>query len=351
MSQTPNAGAGTPRATNPPSLALPTQPAAGTSAPAATAGSQAANTTSYFTATPNYPPTAHAYYQYATAAAAATPYRTNPQTPAYPAYPATPMTATATGATAGAGPATPAYYPYGQAFNAAMYSGYLNSPALGGTGTTSTYPYGPIQTPTAATPAPAATTAVPSLQVNQPVRAATSLVLPGAAATPVTPAVQPPLPALTTVLAAAAAQHAPAPAVTTAARGPGRKPTTFKGAFVKDLRNMMYGFGDDPNPAPDTVNVMEEILMEFIADVCATSLKTSRKHTIKLEDLRRALSRPADSKKLARMEELLFMQEDIKRARAQFDPADESVAKEMIPEEDVGEEDVKPGKGKEKLKS
>ena len=34
------------------------------------------------------------------------------------------------------------------------------------------------------------------------------------------------------------------------------------------------------------------------------------------------LSRPADAKKLARMEELLFMQEDIKRARAQFEEED-----------------------------
>lgn len=30
---------------------------------------------------------------------------------------------------------------------------------------------------------------------------------------------------------------------------------------------MMYGFGDDVNPAQDSVNVMEEILMEYIADV------------------------------------------------------------------------------------
>lgn len=29
----------------------------------------------------------------------------------------------------------------------------------------------------------------------------------------------------------------------------------------------MYGFGDDRNPANDTVNVMEEILVEFIADI------------------------------------------------------------------------------------
>ena len=36
------------------------------------------------------------------------------------------------------------------------------------------------------------------------------------------------------------------------------------------VRSMMYGFGDDPDPAPDTVNVMEEILMEYIADVVST---------------------------------------------------------------------------------
>lgn len=46
---------------------------------------------------------------------------------------------------------------------------------------------------------------------------------------------------------------------------------------------------------------------------------SSRKTRLSIEELRKALSRPADAKKLARMEELLFMQEDIKRARAQFD--------------------------------
>jgi transcription initiation factor TFIID subunit 13 len=29
----------------------------------------------------------------------------------------------------------------------------------------------------------------------------------------------------------------------------------------------MFGFGDDRNPANDTVNVMEEILIEYITDV------------------------------------------------------------------------------------
>ena len=104
----------------------------------------------------------------------------------------------------------------------------------------------------------------------------------------------------------------------------------------------MYGFGDDRNPANDTVNVMEEILVEYIVDVvrnhicpirysrdrpssraqCQTALAPGKKSRLSIEDLRRALSRPADAKKLARMEELLFMQEDIKRARAQFEESD-----------------------------
>ena len=36
------------------------------------------------------------------------------------------------------------------------------------------------------------------------------------------------------------------------------------------VRNLMYGFGDDRNPANDTVNVMEEILIEYIVDVVCT---------------------------------------------------------------------------------
>lgn len=34
----------------------------------------------------------------------------------------------------------------------------------------------------------------------------------------------------------------------------------------------MYGFGDDRNPANDTVSMMEEILIEYISDVVGTLL-------------------------------------------------------------------------------
>jgi transcription initiation factor TFIID subunit 13 len=72
-------------------------------------------------------------------------------------------------------------------------------------------------------------------------------------------------------------------------RGP-RKQVNHKGLFSKEceivrpfmcyvfihlqilVKNLMYGFGDDRNPGNDTVNVMEEILIEFIIDVvCFTA--------------------------------------------------------------------------------
>jgi len=117
--------------------------------------------------------------------------------------------------------------------------------------------------------------------------------------------------------------YTPATGVGASSGRSARKQSTFKGLFAKELRNLMYGFGDDRNPANDTVNVMEEILVEYIVDVCQTALAPGKnKSRLSIEDLRRVLSRPADAKKLARVEELLFMQEEIKRARAQFEESD-----------------------------
>ncbi|KAF9012510.1 transcription initiation factor IID, 18kD subunit-domain-containing protein [Cyathus striatus] len=108
-----------------------------------------------------------------------------------------------------------------------------------------------------------------------------------------------------------------------------RRQSHLRGLFTKELRNLMYGFGDDRNPANDTVNVMEEILIEYITDICQQAGGPGKKSRLSIEDLRRVLSRPADAKKLARMEELLFMQEDIKRARAQFEESDMNNPKEF----------------------
>lgn len=101
----------------------------------------------------------------------------------------------------------------------------------------------------------------------------------------------------------------------------------------------MYGFGDDRNPANDTINVMEKILVEYIADVvCITGVCFHRSLlTLILFNISVRLLRNQDvktdfrlrtceklflvlqmQKKLAHMEELLFAQEDIRRAKQQF---------------------------------
>jgi transcription initiation factor TFIID subunit 13 len=103
------------------------------------------------------------------------------------------------------------------------------------------------------------------------------------------------------------------------------------------VKNLMYGFGDDYYGTPDSVSVMEDILIEYITSVvstfisssssalptnsiqCLTAAGPSKKARLQVEDLRRVFTRPPDHKKLARMEELLFMQEDIKRARQAFE--------------------------------
>ncbi|GEM09912.1 transcription initiation factor TFIID subunit 13 [Rhodotorula toruloides] len=82
-----------------------------------------------------------------------------------------------------------------------------------------------------------------------------------------------------------------------------------KGLFVKDLAPMMYGFGDE-NPALESIAVMEELCMQ-------AHLISTNRGKIKVDDFRFALRR--DPKKLARIDELLFMQEEIARARRGFD--------------------------------
>jgi transcription initiation factor TFIID subunit 13 len=95
-------------------------------------------------------------------------------------------------------------------------------------------------------------------------------------------------------------------AQTGAGRG-NRRQSNLKGLFTKErkliffcnsrvfyktcdytVKNLMYGFGDDRNPANDTVGVMEEILIEYITDVvcffpCQIFFtKLSTKHSAKL---------------------------------------------------------------------
>lgn len=243
-------------------------------------------------------------------------------------------------------------YPYSHPQTPGSYTYPAGAYQAGITGYGWTYPYSYVQQHPQG--------AVPQLPRAQGVQAPV---------TPYTP-VTTPTPQRTTTFTAYAPNYAKenvSSSTHTATGRGGRRQPNMKGLFTKErkfnffistlkvvylnmwlihtVKNLMYGFGDDRNPSNDTVSVMEEILIEYITDVvrlfpplsflctklkkppqtlvqCQAAAGPSRKSRLSIDDLRRVLSRPADAKKLARMEELLFMQEDIKRARAQFEESD-----------------------------
>lgn len=84
---------------------------------------------------------------------------------------------------------------------------------------------------------------------------------------------------------------------------------------------MLYAFGDVQTPRQDTADLLEEMTAQYIADMAIKANSVSkRQRKLRTEDLMFILRK--DKKKYARMQELLYMNEELKRARKAFD-ADE----------------------------
>ncbi|WFD02461.1 hypothetical protein MOBT1_001144 [Malassezia obtusa] len=127
----------------------------------------------------------------------------------------------------------------------------------------------------------------------------------------------------------------------------GRRPFHQPGLFYKDLRLLMYAYGDVPNPSPDSVAVLEEMTVDFLTDLClraepsvyalglttshaaasaiengetpSTSLRghppaiQTHRQRAKLDDIKHALRH--DRKKLGRLEQLLYADKMVTEAR------------------------------------
>ncbi|KAF9581022.1 hypothetical protein BGW38_002113 [Lunasporangiospora selenospora] len=80
------------------------------------------------------------------------------------------------------------------------------------------------------------------------------------------------------------------------------------------VKQLMYGFGDVPNPSNDAVGVLEEMLIEYLTDACLQAAVVSDKRgKVSVEDFKFVLRK--DAKKRSRVDELLYMNEDIRRAK------------------------------------
>ncbi|KAJ2723475.1 hypothetical protein GGI07_002598 [Coemansia sp. Benny D115] len=87
--------------------------------------------------------------------------------------------------------------------------------------------------------------------------------------------------------------------------------------FSRELAMLMYGFGDSNAPLPESVDVLEDILVDYINDTCLQAARISAKPSkISVDDFKFVLRK--DPKKLARVEELIAMNKEIEMARNMF---------------------------------
>ncbi|KAJ2357262.1 hypothetical protein IWW50_001469 [Coemansia erecta] len=87
--------------------------------------------------------------------------------------------------------------------------------------------------------------------------------------------------------------------------------------FSRELPLLMYGFGDNSPPLPESVDVLEDILIDYINNTCIDAAKVAgRRSKVTVEDFKFVLRK--DPKKLARVEELIAMNKEIVSARMLF---------------------------------
>ncbi|KAJ1555338.1 hypothetical protein HK096_003622 [Nowakowskiella sp. JEL0078] len=94
----------------------------------------------------------------------------------------------------------------------------------------------------------------------------------------------------------------------------------------------MYGFGDVPNPAQDSAELMEDILLDFINDLCISASRSSQTTKVQTRDFLHALRK--DPKKLARARELVVLDKQLQDARKTFNVDEMAVVENL--ETDIG---------------
>ncbi|XP_017056727.1 transcription initiation factor TFIID subunit 13 [Drosophila ficusphila] len=90
-----------------------------------------------------------------------------------------------------------------------------------------------------------------------------------------------------------------------------------KRLFSKELRCMMFGFGDDKNPYTETVDLLEDLVIEYIAETTHRAMEIGRTGRVQVEDIIFLVRK--DARKYARVKDLLTMNEELKKARKAFD--------------------------------
>uniref|UniRef100_A0AC34RDC9 Transcription initiation factor TFIID subunit 13 n=1 Tax=Panagrolaimus sp. JU765 TaxID=591449 RepID=A0AC34RDC9_9BILA len=81
----------------------------------------------------------------------------------------------------------------------------------------------------------------------------------------------------------------------------------------RELKSMLYGFGDVKEPNEETVDTLLEIVLDYITSVCQKAQSINVNNKITLDDIHFLIR--GDPKKYNRVRELLKMSEELKRAK------------------------------------
>merc|ERR1719213_1488991 len=90
-----------------------------------------------------------------------------------------------------------------------------------------------------------------------------------------------------------------------------------KRLFTKELRLTLFGYGDDQNPYQETVDFLEDLVMEFITSMTQRAMEIGRPGKVHVEDIIFLVRK--QPRMYARVRELLTMNEELKKARKAFD--------------------------------
>lgn len=89
-------------------------------------------------------------------------------------------------------------------------------------------------------------------------------------------------------------------------------------SLIKDLRLMMYGFGDSTTPRKDTTNLVHDYLISYLKTILIKTQNMAKiKGKTKTDDLLYILKK--DRRKYTRVKDLLATNEELKNARKTFD--------------------------------
>jgi transcription initiation factor TFIID subunit 13 len=87
---------------------------------------------------------------------------------------------------------------------------------------------------------------------------------------------------------------------------------------------MMHGFGDDPNPYSETVELVEELVIQFVTEMTLKAMEVGKSGRVHVNDVIFIIRK--DKKKYTRVRELLMMKEQIDKAKKAFSEDSEAVA-------------------------